>query len=490
MKDFPWTYDQFQRYEVLKLCLEFFFEGENNRILDVGGASPDRTGKSVWLPVKKIWGKSSYVVDLSYIKCQNYVQGDGTKLPFRDSSFEVVSALDVVEHISQSKRALFIQELCRVSSDMVVISSPFGDDKIEEAEALIYEQIKKLYRIDHQQLKEHKELGLPKIEEISSLLGSITGSGTEFSYGSLKSWLVLQSIKSCFYFKENVGKIHEILDRFIRDFCSSNEFQDPLYRHYWMFSKTRGREELEDGAGYVKQKLSRDSSSDIDLPALSDFNRNLVRIFYPESVSALIIASKKGHNLDKCLKHILTQKVYFDLEVSVWDTNNSPIVKRILNECYPAVRHFRSNSEDSLYQSLQKIIAQLKGQYVLLIAEDILLPAISVRTFYEHLSEADGPTLLVPQVTSRNGRVRVLFWTENPREKGRFRKRLKESDDFTPGKTRWLWSECLFFKKEALFATECNLLPLDGQELFLWGSEQKPIPFIYLDDFVVGKKIG
>ena len=161
IQKFPWTYDQFQRYSVLREFLEAFYPGGKGKVLDVGGLSPDREGKSYWLPIKRVYPGDSSVLDLAFCKAESYIQGNGNCLPFKDDSFDIVSALDVIEHIPVRNRGKFIRELCRVSKGSIVISAPFQDDRIEKVEELLFKQIKLYYGIEHAQLKEHKEFGLP-----------------------------------------------------------------------------------------------------------------------------------------------------------------------------------------------------------------------------------------------------------------------------------------------------------------------------------------
>jgi ubiquinone/menaquinone biosynthesis C-methylase UbiE len=58
------------------------------------------------------------------------VLGDATALPFADRAFDVVMALEVVEHISDTDRAL--AEICRVARRFVIISVPSKADNNPE----------------------------------------------------------------------------------------------------------------------------------------------------------------------------------------------------------------------------------------------------------------------------------------------------------------------------------------------------------------------
>ena len=54
------------------------------------------------------------------------VRGDATQMPFADSAFDVVTMLEVLEHIPDTHRAL--AEVCRVARRFSVLSVPSGPD--------------------------------------------------------------------------------------------------------------------------------------------------------------------------------------------------------------------------------------------------------------------------------------------------------------------------------------------------------------------------
>lgn len=54
------------------------------------------------------------------------LQGDATALPFADRSFDVVTLLEVLEHIPDAERAL--AEVCRVAGRFVILSVPAKSD--------------------------------------------------------------------------------------------------------------------------------------------------------------------------------------------------------------------------------------------------------------------------------------------------------------------------------------------------------------------------
>jgi hypothetical protein len=279
MEEFLWTYDQFQRYVVLKEFRKIFYQGDSLRVLDVGGLSPDRDGKRLWLPLKHVISGNTTVLDTAYFRDLDYIQGDGKNLPFKDGAFTIVSALDVLEHIPEKTRGNLIRELCRVSKGAVVICAPFQDDSIARVEGLLFSQIKKLYGLKHIQYSEHRRYGLPKKEFISQFLDQSMNSGVNFSYGSLGNWLFNQTIKNCFLFRKNSRKIHSHLDRWMIVYPSVSELTPPFSRHFWLYSKDIGQKELEQGVQKIKENLSHNKGVTSDFTDLERLNREIVTFY-------------------------------------------------------------------------------------------------------------------------------------------------------------------------------------------------------------------
>ena len=257
--DFPWTWDQFQRYAVLAAFLDVFYSGRRPRLLDVGGASPFRNGIGFWLPARRIRPDTTIVLDLILHRERGFVRGDACRLPFKTASFDVVSALDVIEHIPGDMREAFVSEICRVSRGSVLIAAPFHDSFIDEAERLLLEQVKTLYGIEHRQLLEHRECGLPEAGVVSGLLKSCApeASRIEFSYGSLRSWLYHQSLKNVFMFRPESDSIHEVMDRWMASRQDYWEGEPPFSRRFWISSRDIGRRKLGGGAARIMARLTK-----------------------------------------------------------------------------------------------------------------------------------------------------------------------------------------------------------------------------------------
>lgn len=89
-------------------------------------------------------------------------------LPFKNNSFDISCAIDVLEHIPKKKRQDFVKSLVKVSSQKAILSFPVGTE-----EHIAYEKELEnwLNSKDHDvgYLKEHIKFGLPTKNEIEAL---------------------------------------------------------------------------------------------------------------------------------------------------------------------------------------------------------------------------------------------------------------------------------------------------------------------------------
>lgn len=400
---FPWTFDQYHRYRVLNAALKFFFKEKSPVVLDVGGVSPRRGGGTFWLPIREIVPDKSYVLDTDYVRLHEFIQGDAAHLPFEDNSVDVVSALDVLEHIAPQKREGILEEFGRVSQDLILLSVPEATKEVRAAEDMLYDQVKKLYGINHAQLEEHRRFGLPEIETLSEILRSLGFSEIHFSYGSLTNWIFFQSLKHGFFFRPESDSILEGIDWFEAQYLKGTEFQPPFIRHFWAASKKREESELKDGVKWIQNQLKEKSDKSEkspkqvsgELDRLKSFNRALIRSLSREKTTVMILAESGGQKLRECLKHILSQKVYFDLEVSVLNITENPDIKYMIKAFYPAVKYlsWKTPHPAAFREKMLELFCELQGDYILILDEARLLPQDSVTQIFEKMRE--NPKILI-----------------------------------------------------------------------------------------------
>ena len=122
------------------------------------------------------------------LKCDDYVRGSGAALPFRDSSVDVVTAHDTLEHIPPDLRGAFLAELVRVGRKLVILTGPVWQEEVAAAEARIDRFVREITGSDHQFLAEHVELGLPHPAEIEGFFQRQSLECCRIPAGDVRHW--------------------------------------------------------------------------------------------------------------------------------------------------------------------------------------------------------------------------------------------------------------------------------------------------------------
>ncbi|MBI4243637.1 MAG: class I SAM-dependent methyltransferase [Planctomycetes bacterium] len=132
----------------------------DSKILEVGSGS---------LGITPYLKKSVDGVDIDFsgprTDLVNRIKGSVEKLPFKKSQYDVVIAVDVLEHLHKNIRPLAISEILRVCRKLAIIVVPVG--KLSETQDRQLDQLwKRIFRTQNQFLAEHVANGLPSIDEI------------------------------------------------------------------------------------------------------------------------------------------------------------------------------------------------------------------------------------------------------------------------------------------------------------------------------------
>jgi hypothetical protein len=116
------------------------------------------------------------------------VEADVTQLPFADGEFDVVLALDLLEHVPPQLRARALQELARVSRVRTIVGCPCGAPALRFDRALARWYRLLPMRSTPTWLAEHLENGFPEGVEIEQALvpfGEIELHGNEWLWSHL-----------------------------------------------------------------------------------------------------------------------------------------------------------------------------------------------------------------------------------------------------------------------------------------------------------------
>lgn len=187
-------FDQYQRYRDVKEVVDSIrSDFKSLRILDVGG------GEAKYLPAPDFFPHDSVLVaDLHALRLPNYVQANGTRLPFDDDTFDVVFSCDTLEHVRPEDRKTFVSELFRVSRDFVILAAPFYTTLAELAEQVVQRAYISECGGPNKALLEHEENGLPDLEETEAIFKSLSAAQLHFPSGNIYNWVIMNCIAFAF----------------------------------------------------------------------------------------------------------------------------------------------------------------------------------------------------------------------------------------------------------------------------------------------------
>lgn len=96
------------------------------------------------------------------------VQGDARKLPYESQSFDIVLATDIIEHLEHDDGLNLLDELERVSKNIVIASTPYGYSPQEDCDDNIHQR-----HLSGWVLEDFKEKGYATITIDDALTRSI-----------------------------------------------------------------------------------------------------------------------------------------------------------------------------------------------------------------------------------------------------------------------------------------------------------------------------
>ncbi len=237
MSGLPMPFDQRQRYGVVA-ALAGELKGERDlRLLDVGGFFRSRDDRPQLPLLTALTGIGGVVVDREAVDARDdaafdgYLRADAARLPFPDAAFDVVSCLDVIEHIPRTHREAVVAEALRVGRRYCVLAAPVGDDGAADVEARLADFVKVTLRAEQQQLAEHHALGLPTHAELSALLPR---NARSFGFGNLDAWFAVMLAKHCLMALPHSDTAFSVLDEEYAAKGFPCDHRPPFYRRYYL----------------------------------------------------------------------------------------------------------------------------------------------------------------------------------------------------------------------------------------------------------------
>lgn len=161
-----------------------------------------------------------------------YTQGSGMDLPFGDRSFDVVTALDTLEHIPNPQRSRFLAEAMRVARNAVVLVNPVQSVHADVAEETLDEYIRWILDAQQEQLREHRAFGLPDFRATISAFQDRGWQTLAFPVANVYNWLFMMVAKHYLIAlrDEKAAGFERTLDRFYNLTFSDGDRSQPAYR--------------------------------------------------------------------------------------------------------------------------------------------------------------------------------------------------------------------------------------------------------------------
>lgn len=227
------SFDVYQRYKIVSDVIDGLRrDGQPMRILDAGGA-----GSLLGTLLEK---DSVLLLDRETERRPGeFIGGDVTALPFRDSSFDYAVSVDVCEHLPSDRRQPYLAELRRVSRHGIIVAAPFDSPEVAHAERLVSACYQELYGERHRWLDEHVTLGLPKLDEIQSHLRASGDHLTTIPNGYLPHWLAGITLQVLWHRDPKLQQLYEEVCRFYNGAFYAYDNREPCYRYVLVATRHR-----------------------------------------------------------------------------------------------------------------------------------------------------------------------------------------------------------------------------------------------------------
>ncbi len=183
--------DAFSRFQVICNEIKAAYGSKHIKVLDIGGAS---TFMYDFLRANNIDFELTIVDIIDYPdkpKKAKLIIQSAEKLSFKDNYFDVVTGVDMLEHIpSEKMKKNIISEAIRVSGGLIIFAGPCQTEQVTAYETLLNNENKLLFGVDQKWLAEHFEYGKPTKDLLNLCFKQARINPLCFSVLPLTDWYV------------------------------------------------------------------------------------------------------------------------------------------------------------------------------------------------------------------------------------------------------------------------------------------------------------
>jgi len=227
-------FDQYSRYNALKQLLNKSEFNENKTLLDIGSGPECLLGSVL----------DSHTITyldplITKQNDEHYITGNIFTKKLENKKFNYVTAIDVLEHIPLSIRKGFIEKLCELSNEYIIIAFPSSENKdARDVDNYVNEEYKRVYGKDYPWLEEHFEYGLPSLKETVAQMEDLGWKCKTIGHG-YAPWLKnMLGFTICSWdILENHDILLDMSEKFNIELCDYDFSSSKYYRDYIVASK-------------------------------------------------------------------------------------------------------------------------------------------------------------------------------------------------------------------------------------------------------------
>lgn len=238
-------FDLYQRYKRTQEIVSKIRGSERLRILDVGG------GENF---ISRIFPEDeTFILDTHSSSLENYAQGDGRNMEFEDNTFDVVTSLDVYEHLPKEDRFLLFKECNRVSKRLTIIAAPFGTEETILAESMVQIYCREVLGRENVYLAEHYTMSLPQTKELEKSLDNESLAYLKLPSNYIYNWIIMMMICEMVSTLPEPEEIHAQVNRYYNTHFYSTDNREPCYRYFYILGSLSDLKQIEEKPCVIKK---------------------------------------------------------------------------------------------------------------------------------------------------------------------------------------------------------------------------------------------
>lgn len=228
------NFDLYTRNYYISNIIDLILKNEKTgKILDVGG----REGRLKEFLDEKV---ELNILDIRDSKSDEsgYIKGDILRTDLPDSSFDVVTSAELLEHIKEEDRQLALEQMFRISRRAVILSAPFYSPEVETSESIVNNYYRNLFGEFHPWLREHAESKLPDKRVLENFAREKKGFLFNFGSNPLYIWtlIYLFTFSNKYEGDEFVNKVNNFYNE---NFLNLGDTIGPSYRQIFVILKKK-----------------------------------------------------------------------------------------------------------------------------------------------------------------------------------------------------------------------------------------------------------